>query len=92
MNYEKDTISLTTDDGEEINFSVIAGINLEGEHAGFYYIVRPENENDVPGLDDDEALVLKVTNNQGDEWYNLITDDDILEQVFAEYNKLLDEQ
>lgn len=93
MDYRKETITLVSRDGEEFNFHVIAGIDLRGKYEGFYYIVRPEEELDVAELEDDEALVFKVTRDRnGNDSYDIVDDDDAIEEVFKEYNKLLDAQ
>ncbi|MBO5092704.1 MAG: DUF1292 domain-containing protein [Clostridia bacterium] len=86
-NYEDDIITLTTADGEEVDFVEIAGIALDGS---FYAILQPVEL--LEGMDDDEALVFKVTRNKdGEDNFEIELDDDIIEKVFEEYNRLLDE-
>ena len=85
---DDDIITLTTGDGEEVDFVEIAGIALK---SGFYAILQPVELLD--GMDDDEALVFKVTRGaNGEDSFSIVTDDAIIEAVFAEYNRLLDEQ
>ena len=82
-----DIITLTTADGEEINFIEVAGIAYNGK---FYSSLAREEP--LEGMDDDEALVFEVTRGANDEdSFSIVTDDDILDAVFAEYNRLLDE-
>ena len=82
-----DIITLMTADGEEVNFIEVAGIAYKGK---FYAILAPEEP--LEGMDDDEALVFEVTRGANDEdSFSIVTDDDILDAVFAEYNRLLDE-
>ena len=84
---EDDIIILKSADGEEVEFVEIAGINLNGK---FYAILQPVEL--LEGMDEDEALVFEVvTNADGDDSFNIELDDDIIDAVFAEYNKLLEE-
>ncbi len=84
---DDDIVTLTTADGEEVDFVEIAGIAHKGN---FYAILQPVELLD--GMDDDEALVFKVTRGRnGEDNFTIETDDDIIEAVFAEYNRLLDE-
>ncbi len=85
--YEDDIITLTTADGEEVDFVEIAGIAHDGK---FYAILQPVELLD--GMDDDEALVFEVVRNaDGSDGFNVVLDDEIIDAVFAEYNRLLEE-
>ncbi|MBQ9370423.1 MAG: DUF1292 domain-containing protein [Clostridia bacterium] len=87
MAENEDRITLVSASGEEIDFIEVAGIAHDGK---FYAILAPEEP--LEGMDDDEALVFEVTRGAtGEDSYNIVTDDDILDAVFAEYNRLLDE-
>ena len=84
---EDDIITLTSADGEEIDFVEIAGIAHNGS---FYAILQPVEL--LEGMDDDEALVFEVVRGAGGEDnFEIVTDDDIIEAVFAKYNELLDQ-
>ena len=84
---EDEIIILKSADGEEVEFIEIAGINLNGK---FYAILQPVEL--LEGMEEDEALVFEVvTNDDGDDSFNIELDDDIIDAVFAEYNKLLEE-
>ena len=84
---DDDIITLTTGDGEEVDFVEIAGIAYKGN---FYAILQPVEL--LEGMDEDEALVFKVERGAGDEDnFQIVTDDDIINAVFDEYNRLLDE-
>ena len=82
-----DIIVLNSADGEEVEFVEIAGI----AHAGnFYAILQPVEL--LEGMDDDEALVFKVTkDSDGNDNFEIELDDEVLDAVFSEYNRLLDE-
>ena len=84
----EETITLTAADGEEVEFNQIAGINLRGR---FYAILQPVELLD--GMDDDVALVFRVSvAPDGSDSFEIVTDDRIVDAVFEEYNRLLDEQ
>ena len=84
--YEDDIITLTTADGEEVDFVEIAGIAHNGK---FYAILQPVEL--LEGMDDDEALVFEVVRNaDGSDGFNVVLDDEIIDAVFEEYNRLLD--
>ncbi len=85
---DDEVLTLLSGDGEEVDFVEIAGIAYDGE---FYAILQPVELLD--GMEDDEALVFKVTtNDDGESNYAIELDDEIIDAVFAEYNRLLDEQ
>ena len=80
-------VTLFSANGEEVDFIEIAGIMYNGN---FYAILQPVELLD--GMDDDEALVFKVSRGEdGEDKFEIEVDDYIIEQVFIEYNKLLEE-
>ena len=82
-----DVVTLLSANGEEIDFVEIAGIAYRGS---FYAILQPVEL--LEGMDDDEALVFKVTRGKdGEDKFEIELDDSVIDAVFAEYNKLLDE-
>ncbi len=84
---DDDIVTLLSADGEEVDFVEIAGIAHKGK---FYAILQPVELLD--GMDDDEALVFEVSRGRdGEDSFNIVTDDDIIDAVFKEYNRLLDE-
>lgn len=84
---EDDVITLMTADNEEIDFIEIAGIAYRGN---FYAILQPVELLD--GMEEDEALVFKVSRGKdGEDKFEIELDDTIIDAVFEEYNKLLDE-
>lgn len=83
---DDDIVTLLSADGEEIRFIEIAGIAHEGN---FYAILQPEEL--LPGMDDDEAFVFKVSRlEDGNDKFEIILDDEIINAVFEKYNELLD--
>lgn len=82
-----DIITLAASDGEEIDFYEVAGI-VYGD--GYYAILQPVELLD--GMQEDEALVFRVYDNEdGSQRYEVEVGDEIIDAVFDEYNKLLDE-
>lgn len=87
FNDEEDVITLVTAEGEEVDFVEIAGIACKGN---FYAILQPVDLLD--GMEDDEALVFKVQRGKdGEDNFSIELDDTVIDAVFEEYNKLLDE-
>lgn len=81
-----DIVTLLNNNGEEIDFVEIAGIAYKGE---FYAILQPVEL--FEGMADDEALVFLVTrDSEGNDKFEICLDDDIINAVFTEYNRLLD--
>jgi len=80
-----DNIVLFDEDGESTEFEQIAVIPLEGK---LYCILRPL---DMPELDEDEAFVFSISEDDEEGAIDLVEDDDIVEEVFELYYTLLDE-
>lgn len=84
---EEDIVVLLSETGEEIEFVEIAGIAHNGK---FYAILQPVEL--IEGMEEDEALVFEVLDNgEGNSKFELCLDDDIIDAVFEEYNRLYDE-
>ena len=82
-----DVITLLTDEGKKVDFIEIAGIAYKGH---FYAIMQPEEL--FENMEDDEAFVFRVTRGRdGEDRYEMETDDEIIDAIFDEYNKLYDE-
>lgn len=85
---EYSVLTLISDDGEEIDFERIAYIPLRGT---LYLILKPLQLLD--GMDENEAFVFKTHQDRnGEDRYDIELDEDIIDQVFEEYYRLLDEQ
>ena len=85
---EEEVITLATPDGEEVDFTELAAVEFEDK---LYVIMQPVEL--FEGMEDDEALVFAVTDeNEEDARFDVVSDDRIIDGVFAEYYKLLDEQ
>lgn len=85
---EDDIVTLQTESGESVDFIEVAGIAYS---KNFYVILQPVQLLD--GMEDDEALVFKVSRGaDGEDKFEIELDDEIIDAVFREYNRLLDEQ
>jgi hypothetical protein len=80
-------VILLTDDGEELEFSNVFSVNLD---FNTYVILQPVET--LEGMEEDEALVFSLTRVEGNDQYSIVIDDEIIDKVFEEYNRLLDEQ
>jgi hypothetical protein len=88
MQDDDSIITLTSASGEEIDFVEIAGIALRGN---FYVILQPVEL--LEGMGEDEALVFKAYQSRdGEDHFDIELDDEIINEVFEEYYRLLDEQ
>ena len=86
-NDDDDIVTLVSAEDEEVDFVEVAGIAYQG---GFYAILQPVEL--LEGMEEDEALVFKVTRGKnGEDKFEIELDDAVIDGVFAEYNHLLDE-
>lgn len=87
MSRSDDIITLRFN-GTDVDFETIAGIKLKNR---FYALLRPVKP--FKGMKESEAFVFEVTRGKnGADMFDLVTDDEIQDEVFAEYNRLLDEE
>ena len=84
---QEEIITLVTENGEEVDFIEIAGIEL-GE--SFYVILQPVEL--LEGMGEDEALVFEIVENEEGNKFEIVMDDETIDAVFEEYNRLLDEE
>ena len=83
-----DIITLTSENNEEIEFVNIAQIVYQSK---IYAILQPVELLD--GMDEDEAFVFEVkTDEEGQNSFTIVTDDEIVDEVFSRYNHLLEEE
>lgn len=68
-----------------IEFDQVAIISLDGE---FYVMLAPITK--IEGINNDEAFVFSIEENNEEESLSLISDSEILDKVFDEYYKLLE--
>lgn len=84
---DDDIVTLFSQDGKKISFTEVAGIVFEGK---FYAILQPLEL--LEGMSEDEALVFAVSSGEnGEDQFNLVLDDRIIDGVFKEYDRLYEE-
>lgn len=87
LDEDDEIVTLLSANGEEIDFTAIALIYYRNTP---YAILQPVELLD--GMDDDEALVFKVSvASDGSNSYEIELDDAIIDAVFKEYGRLLDQ-
>ena len=77
-------VTIDTLDGEAIDFDEVLSLVIDEE---VYVLLQPTKTS--ADIASDEAIVCKVSN--GDE-YEITEDEEIIEKVFREYEKLFDEK
>lgn len=80
-------ITLMTETGEEIDFEKITEVSYRRKT---YYILKPVQA--FEGVEEDEAFVFGVSNVKGEERFDVVTDDKIIDGVFAKYDKMFEEK
>ncbi len=86
---EGNYITLTDDDGNDVPFEFLANVEYEGKD---YAVLLPfEAENDE---EEEQLVILEVITDEESESVEFLSveDDEVLEAVFAEFLKLLDEE
>ena len=84
---EEGIITLTTPDGEEIEFIPIADVELTSGH---YLILQPLEL--LEDMAEDEALVFRLEETMGTVTYRIVEDEKVIDEVFREYDLAYDEQ
>ena len=82
----EDPIILYDEENREIEFDQVAVIPL---YEKIYVILKPITE--IEGVADDEALVFVIEEIEDEDTLVLVDDEQIIDLVFDEYYKLLDE-
>jgi len=83
----EELITLTSPDGDQVDFLEIAGIPIDGN---FYTILKPVEV--IEGMTEDDVLVFKVEETEnGDSNFSLERDEEVLNKIYQEYLRLLDE-
>lgn len=82
-NNENEIITLTGENGEELDFILGAEI----EYDGFNYLVLKPLDKSL-GLLDDEALVFRIEPKPDGDYYELEVNDEVIDAVAEIYNNL----
>ena len=86
---EKDTIVTLIDEenGQPVDFDLLLTFSYEGRR---YAALQPLDE--VEGVEDDEIVLLEIVKENGEESYRTIDNEILLDEVFAEFQDLFDEE
>ena len=86
---EKDTIVTLIDEenGQPVDFDLLLTFSYEGKR---YAALQPLDE--VVGIADDEIVLLEIVKENGEESYRTIDNEILLDEVFAEFQDLFDEE
>ena len=87
--YEPDLITLTDEEGNEFSFEVIDAADYNDER---YLAVVPYAENSTEELEEDANLIImKVGEEDGEEYLDVVDDDDEIYEVGNVFAKRLSE-
>lgn len=85
---DDEIVVLQLANGQNVSFTALAGIPFRGK---YYVVLQPNEPIEGANLDEDEALVFLVTkDNRGNNNFELILDDDLLAQLHAEYERMVE--
>lgn len=83
---DEDIITLTSDDGEELDFYHEATVEYNDEWFVFLHPVEKMEE-----ISDDEIIIFKLVKNEnGEDALDPIEDEELLDNVYKEYVKLVE--
>ena len=85
---EEDIVELTTDDGKKLKFFFVGTIEYKGKN---YSAFEPAEE--IEGLSEDDLVIFELAGDGEDDAELLpIEDEKLLDEVFEEFCKALDEE
>ncbi|HHT86355.1 MAG TPA: DUF1292 domain-containing protein [Clostridiales bacterium] len=79
-------VILKDEAGNDVHFDHVLTFKYEGEK---YIALLPLDE--VEGIGEDEVLLLRIDNQNGEDVYKTIENEVLLEEVFDEFMRLLEE-
>ncbi len=85
LNGKKNIVTLVSTEGEEIDFFKFALVEYEND---IFTILQPIEL--LEGMDEDEALVFRITGTKGNLKYDIVVDDGIIDRVFEDFTDYLD--
>lgn len=81
---DEETVSLHSADGKEMKFKKVATVPMEDS---MYVVLAPVEA--IPGMEDNQALVFKVSERNGERAaLNIVTDPGIIYDVYETYGKI----
>lgn len=86
---DNSNVFISDDKGHEVEFEQVALIPLDDDPDNIYVILHPVTK--IQGVEDDEALVFVIKEDGDDDIVELVKDFDIINKVFDEYRKLVEQ-
>jgi len=87
---DNQNVFISDEAGKKIEFEQIALIPLDDDLEKTYCILHPVTK--IEGVEDDEAFVFVIGENEEEKYVELVKDQDLVDKVFNEYYKLIKEQ
>ena len=81
-----DVVELVDDTGRTLRFYQIGAMDYKDE---FYVFFQPAEE--IPGTEEDDVIIFKSGDDNGNEVLLPIEDEALLEEVFEEFCRMMDE-
>ena len=88
--FENDYFTLTDEDGNEIDFEVIAQCERDGNT--YFAMIPAENENKAEENDICEYIILKLAEEDGEEILVTVDDDDELDDIADYFDDLFSQE
>lgn len=84
MTIEENIIVLTDEEGNELECDYLDTINYKGVN---YVVLYPLDQDE----DDGEVVILELIENEdGEEEYNTVDDEELLDEIFEEYTRVME--
>ncbi len=80
---DDEVVQLVTEDGETLDFFFVASIEYKGEWFAFFQPAEP-----MADIEDDEIVIFKIAEENGEDIFEPIEDEKLLDEVYDEYVKL----
>lgn len=86
---ENDIIELIDEDGEPVPFEYLTTVEYEGKK---YIVLIPVDEEEEDE-EESEVVILEIQEDEnGEDVYVSLDDDELLDKVFEEFRRIVDEQ
>ena len=87
---DNQNVFIKDEKGIDFEFEQVALIPLDEDQENMYVILHPVTK--IDGVEDDEALVFVIKEDEDESSIELVKDEKIIKRVFDEYYDLLDKQ
>jgi len=86
--YGNDFVTLTDEDGTEYEFEIIRELDFEGEH---YAALLPVCDDEDCDHEDEDVYIVRVTEEDGEEIFEIIEDDAEFDRVSAAFESAFEQ-